>query len=45
MVAIGDGKPAKIVFVRNRRKKDGLALFSIETDLADIEVVCIYGKR
>jgi len=44
-VTLGDGKPAKIVFVRDRRKKDWLALLSTDTDLADAEVVRIYGKR
>ncbi len=44
-VALKDGTPAKIVFVRNRRKKDWLALLSTDIDLADTEVVRIYGKR
>ena len=44
-VTLGDDKPAKIVFVRDRRKKDWLALLSTDTDLADAEVVRIYGKR
>ena len=44
-VKLGDGKPAKIVFVRDRRKKDWLALLSTDTDLPDAEVVRIYGKR
>jgi hypothetical protein len=45
IVTLSDGKPAKIVFVRDRRKKDWLALLSTDTDLADAEVVRIYGKR
>ena len=44
-VTLSDGKPAKIVFVRDRRKKDWLALLSTDTDLADADVVRIYGKR
>lgn len=45
IVTLNDGKPAKIVFVRDRRKKDWLALLSTDTDQADAEVVRIYGKR
>jgi len=44
-ITLPDGKPAKIVFVRDRRKKDWLALLSTDTGLADAEVVRIYGKR
>jgi len=44
-VTLPDGQDAKIVFVRDRRKKDWLALLSTDTDLADAEVVRIYGKR
>lgn len=44
-VKLGDGKPAKIVFVRDRRKKDWLALLSTDIDVPDSEVVRIYGKR
>jgi len=44
-VTLSDGKQAKIVFVRDRRKKDWLAILSTDTDLADAEVVRIYGKR
>jgi len=44
-VILPDKKAAKIVFVRDRRKKDWLALLSTDTDLADSEVVRIYGKR
>lgn len=36
---------AKLVFVRDRRKKDWLAMLSTDTELADEEVVRIYGKR
>ena len=44
-VTLGDGKPAKIVFVRDRRNKDWLALLSTDTNLAEAEVVRLYGKR
>jgi hypothetical protein len=44
-VKLGDGKMAKIVFVRDRRKKDWLALLSTDIDLPDAEVIRIYGKR
>lgn len=36
---------AKLVFVRDRRKKDWLAMLSTDTELADEQVVRIYGKR
>ena len=36
---------AKLVFVRDKRKKDWLALLSTDTNLADNEIVRIYGKR
>lgn len=44
-VTLKDGKPAKIVFVRDRRKKDWLALISTDINLANEDVVRIYGKR
>lgn len=44
-VTLKDGKPAKIVFVRDRRKKGWLALISTDIKLPDEEVVRIYGKR
>jgi len=37
--------PARIVFVRNRRKKDWLALLSTDIALPEENVVRIYGKR
>jgi hypothetical protein len=37
--------PAKLVFVRDRRKKDWLALLSTDINLPDDEIVRIYGKR
>jgi hypothetical protein len=39
------GGQAKIVFVRDRRKKDWLALLTTDTQLPNEEVVRIYGKR
>ena len=35
----------KIVFVRHRHKRQGLAILSTKIDLAAEEIVCIYGKR
>ncbi|QLA18342.1 transposase [Desulfolutivibrio sulfoxidireducens] len=45
VVAINDGEPARIVLVRDRRKKDWLALLTTDINLPDEEVVRIYGKR
>ncbi|WP_084511531.1 IS4 family transposase [Desulfatibacillum aliphaticivorans] len=39
------GLVVKLVFVRDRRKKDWLALLSTDLELEDKEVVRIYGKR
>ena len=36
---------AKLVFVRDKHKKDWLALLSTDTNLADDDIVRIYGKR
>jgi hypothetical protein len=36
---------AKVVFVRDRRKKDWLALLSTDIHLPDEDIVRIYGKR
>jgi hypothetical protein len=36
---------AKLVFVRDRRKKDWLALLSTDIELSDEDIVRIYGKR
>jgi hypothetical protein len=44
-VMLNDEVVAKLVFVRDKRKKDWLALLSTNTKLADEEVVRIYGKR
>ena len=35
----------RIVFVRHRHKRQWLAIFSTKVDLADEEIVRIYGKR
>jgi len=45
LVQFKDGRAAKLVFVRDRRKKDWLALLSTDTTLPDVDVVRIYGKR
>lgn len=45
VVTMNDGDLARIVFVRNRHKKDWLALLSTDTELADADVIRIYGKR
>ena len=44
-VMLKDGLIVKLIFVRDRRKKDWLALLSTDTELADNEIVRIYGKR
>ena len=45
MVTIKGGQPVKLVFVRDRRKKDWLVLLSTDIALPDPDVVRIYGKR
>lgn len=45
IVTLKDQAPAKIVFVRDRRKTDWLALLSTDIHLSDEDVVRIYGKR
>lgn len=45
IVTLKDEVKAKIVFVRDRRKKDWLALLSTDIHLSDEDVVRIYGKR
>jgi hypothetical protein len=44
-VMLNDTVAAKLVFVRDRRKKDWLALLSTDTNLTDEDIVRIYGKR
>ena len=39
------GSPAKLVFVRGRRKKDWLTLISTSLSLSNEDIVRIYGKR
>ncbi|MCP3873786.1 MAG: transposase [Desulfobacteraceae bacterium] len=45
MVTIKGGLPARLVFVRDRRKKDWLALISTNLELSNEDIVRIYGKR
>lgn len=45
LVMLNDSVAAKLVFVRDRRKKGWLALLSTDTDLADEDIVRVYGKR
>jgi hypothetical protein len=44
-VTIAPEQVVKIVFVRDRRKNDWLAILSTDVELADTEIVRIYGKR
>jgi len=44
-VELKDGREAKLVFVRDKRKKDWLALLSTDNALPDADIVRIYGKR
>ena len=44
-VMLNDSVAAKLVFVRDRRKKQWLTLLSTNTGLADEDIVRIYGKR
>jgi hypothetical protein len=45
VVSLKDGPDVKLVFVQDRRKKDWLALMSTNLELADEEIIRIYGKR
>ena len=45
VVTIKKGQPVKLIFVRNRHKKDWLALLTTDISLSDEDVVRIYGKR
>ena len=45
LVQLKDGRMAKLVFVRDKRKKDWLALLSTDTTLSNADIVRIYGKR
>jgi len=44
-VELKDGRRVKLVFVRDKRKKDWLALLSTDATLSDADIVRIYGKR
>jgi hypothetical protein len=44
-VALSSGLPCKLVFVRDRRKSDWLALLSTDVDLSAEDIVRTYGKR
>ena len=45
LVQLKDGQTVKLVFVRDRRKKDWLALLSTDVTLTDADIIRIYGKR
>lgn len=45
MVQLKNGQTAKLVFVRDSRKKDWLALLSTDVTLPDADIIRIYGKR
>jgi len=45
VVALADGTPAKLAFVRDSRKSAWLALLSTDILLADDKIVQTYGKR
>jgi hypothetical protein len=45
VVTLKKKMPAKLVFVRDRRKKDWLAILSTDTRLSDADIVRVYGKR
>jgi hypothetical protein len=45
LVRLKGGLPARLVFVRDRRKTDWLALISTDLNLSDEDIVRIYGKR
>ena len=45
VVLMPDGGEAKIVFVRDRRKRGWLALLSTNTILPDEDIIRIYGRR
>jgi hypothetical protein len=45
LVTMTNGEKAKIVFVRDRHKTGWMALISTDLELADAEIIRIYGKR
>lgn len=44
-VSLNGKVPARLVFVRDKRKKDWLVVLSTDTELTDADIVRIYGKR
>ena len=44
-VTMMHGQTAKIIFIRDKRKKEWLALLSTDVELSDKEIIRIYGKR
>lgn len=45
IVKLSTGTSVKLVFVRDRHKKDWLALLSSDIDLSDEDIVQLYGRR
>ena len=45
IACLKDGRRVKLVFVRDKHKKDWLALLTTDIQLADEDVIRIYGKR
>jgi hypothetical protein len=45
LVMLKGGQAARLVFVRDRRKTEWLALISTDLDLSNEDIVRIYGKR
>ena len=45
IVRWGDGLGLKVVFIRHRKKQGWLALAATDLNLADEEIVRLYGKR
>ena len=45
VVTIKGGQPVRLVFVRDRRKKDWLVLLSTDITLPESDIVQLYGKR
>lgn len=45
LVQLKDERTVKLVFVRDSRKKDWLALLSTDVTLTDADIIRIYGKR
>lgn len=45
IAALPDGTPVKLVFVRDSRKTDWLALLSTDVTLGDEQIVQTYGRR